>query len=421
MDIIVVGLSHKTAPIELREKLFFPTQDLRCSLERLINLPAIDEALILSTCNRVEILSSTQHVENAINEIKTFLADYHGLSLKHVAPHLYAYSGINAVKHVFRVASSLDSMVIGEPQILGQLKDSYRYAVEYGTTGPTINRFLHKAFFVAKRTRTETKVATSTVSVSHAVVDLARKIFNQIADKKILLIGAGEMAELATQHLLSHGVGNLLIANRTSDKALQFASRFGGTFVPFEQIPFHLPDADIIICSTAASHFVITREQTREALRRRKNRPVFMFDIAVPRNIEPTINTLANVYLYNIDDLKGITETNKRIREEEASKAEEIIDRETDTFTHWLDQQQIAPTIVSLRDKLERIRRQELKKTISRWKGLTPAELERLDTLTAAIVNKILHDPISHLKGEAHTDDLAEAVKRLFNLNNDKQ
>ncbi|MCD6352737.1 MAG: glutamyl-tRNA reductase [Proteobacteria bacterium] len=418
MNIIIVGLSHNTAPIEIREKLFFSSQELKTSLEKLIALPEICEGIILSTCNRVEILFSSSETKTATREITKFWADHHKMSLEETTPYLYFYTDQEAVSHLFRVASSLDSMVIGEPQILGQLKEAYRSAVKTRTTGSILNRLLHKAFFVAKRVRTETEIATTAVSVSFAVVELARKIFDKIDDKKILLIGAGKMAELATYYLVANGAHDLFIANRTSEKADNLVKRFGGKAVNIDDISLYLPMVDIIICSTAASNFIINREQTAKALKLRKNRPIFMFDTAVPRNIDPAVNTLSNVYLYDIDSLKGIVDENKGLREKEALRANEIIEKETSIFLKWLEQQKITPAIIELKEKLERIRRQELNKTLSRWKGIGDEEKEKLDALTEAIVSKILHDPINYLKREQAKNALSfEEVKKLFKLN----
>jgi glutamyl-tRNA reductase len=420
MDLIVAGLSHKTAPIEIREKLAFSPQELKTSLQKIINLPEIYEGIILSTCNRVEILFSARETKKGIQEIKNFLADYHKVSLKEITPHLYFYTGQEAIKHFFRVACSLDSMVVGEPQILGQLKNAYRSAVECKTTGSMLNRFLHKAFFVAKRVRTETNVASSAVSVSFAAVELARKIFNKLDDKKILLIGAGEMSELVTRHLVSNGIQDLFITSRTFERAHTLAKEFGGRAIEFDDFSAYLPRTDIIISSTGASHFIITHEQIETALRMRKNKPIFLIDIAVPRDVDPRVNNIPNVYLYDIDDLEGIVEANRLEREKEAYRAEEIIEKEKEQFFRWLQQQEVTPTIIKLKEKVERIRIKELEKTLSSWKGLGEKEKEKLDALTEAIVNKILHEPITCLKSEGVKNGLSiEQVSKLFKLNED--
>ncbi|MBW1678900.1 MAG: glutamyl-tRNA reductase [Deltaproteobacteria bacterium] len=420
MNFIIAGLSHKTAPLEIREKLSFSSRDLKTSLRKIISLPEISEGIIISTCNRVEILFSARETKKGIQEIKNFLADYHKVSLNEITPHLYFYTGQEAIKHFFRVACSLDSMVVGEPQILGQLKNAYRSAVECKTTGSTLNRFIHKAFSVAKRVRTETNIASSAVSVSFAAVELARKIFNKLDDKKILLVGAGEMSELVARHLVSNGIQDLFITNRTFEKAISLAKEFGGRAIGFDDFSAYLPRTDIIISSTGASHFIIAHEQVAMALRMRKNKPMFLIDIAVPRDVDPRVNNIPNVYLYDIDDLQGIVETNQLERGKEACRAEEIIEKEKERFFQWLQQQEVTPTIIKLKEKVERIRLKELKKTLSRWEGLGEKEKERLDTLTAAIVNKILHDPVTCLKSEGVKNGFSiEQVSKLFKLNED--
>ena len=417
MNVLVAGLSHKTAPVEIREKLSFSPQELTLPLQKIINLPAISEGIILSTCNRVEIIFSSREAEKGMREITDFLANHHKMPLDTITPHLYFFTGQEAVKHVFRVASSLESMIVGEPQILGQLKDAYRQASASKTTGAILNRLLHKAFFVAKRVRTETNIASSAVSVSFAAVELARKIFDELDDKKILLIGAGEMAELVVRYLISHGVHDLFVANRTFDRAQRLVKEFGGRAIPFDDIALYLSKIDILVSSTSARNFIITPEQTTVALKMRKNKPVFMIDIAVPRTIDPRINNIGNVYLYDIDDLEGIVESNKAQREKEASKAEKIIENEKIIFWNWLRQQEVTPTIVHLREKAERIRRRELEKTLSKWTTLQEPEKERLNALTASIVNKILHDPITRLKDEGGKNGFAlEEIQKLFKL-----
>lgn len=417
MNIIVAGLSHKTAPVEIREKLSFAPQELLVPLQQIINLPGISEGVILSTCNRVEILFSSREPQKGVRAVTNFLADHHGIPLDTIAPHLYFFAGEEAITHVFRVASSLDSMIVGEPQILGQLKDAYRQAVLSKTTGAILNRLLHKAFFVAKRVRTETNVASSAVSVSFAAVELARKIFADLGDKKILLIGAGEMAELVVRYLIAHGVQDLLVANRTFDRAQSLVKEFGGKAIPFEDIAMYLPQIDILVSSTSARDFVITPQKTTMALKIRKHKPIFMIDIGVPRTIDPRINSIANVYLYDIDDLEGIVESNKSQREREAFKAEAIIESEKTIFYTWLRQQEVTPTIVRLTKKAERIRRKELEKTLSKWPTLQEAEKERLNALTTSIVNKILHDPITRLKDEGTKNGFAlEEIQKLFKL-----
>jgi len=420
MNIIVAGLSHKTASIEIREKLSFSSQNLTSPLQEIVNFPSIYDAIILSTCNRVEIVCTAADSKKVIREIKVFLANFHNLSLDEITPHLYFYTGQDAIRHVFRVASSLDSMIIGEPQILGQLKDAFRSAVVNKTTGSILNRFLHKAFSVAKRVRTETDIASSAVSISFAAVELARKIFDNLEDKKILLIGAGEMAELVTRHLVSHMVKELFITNRTFEHALPLAQKFGGRVLKFDELFDNFPQMDIIISSTDAHDIIITYEKIAKALHARKNKPMFLIDIAVPRNIDPRVNDLPNVFLYNIDDLDGIVEKNRQVREKEAKQAENIVEEEQMRFYVWLQQQEATPTIITLKEKFEGIRLKEIEKTFSHWDGLREEDKEKINALTHAIVNKILHDPINFIKTKGGKNRFPiEEIKKIFNLNDE--
>jgi glutamyl-tRNA reductase len=309
-------------------------------------------------------------------------------------------------------------MVVGEPQILGQLKEFYTRASSIGATGAVLHRFFHKAFSVAKRVRTETGVAGRAVSVSSAAVELASKIFDHLEDKTAMLIGAGKMGELAARHLMAHGVGGMIVTNRTFDRAVEVAREFQGTPVPFERFAKYLPMADIVIGSTASTGFVLTEPVLSEALRERKYRPIFCIDLSVPRNFDPRINEMDNVYLYDIDDLGQVAEDNLEERAKEAEKAEHLVGEEVETFWRWLEQLEVVPTIVALRQKVEAIRRGELQKTLSSWKDLSDAEREALDSLTSAIVNKILHTPITRLKQKDQRTEAfyIDATRRLFDL-----
>ncbi len=419
MNIIVVGLSHHSAPIDLREKLAFAANSIEEPLRELVSLPDIAEGLIVSTCNRVEVYAVTRDIAAGIAQIKRFLADFHDLSFDAVEPHLYGYHGEHAIRHVFRVASSLDSLVVGEAQIIGQIKAAYGYAAEYKSSGLILNRFLHKAFSVAKRIRTETGIASSAVSVAFAAVELAKKIFGNLSDKTVLLIGAGEMGELAAKHFVSGGVRDVLVANRTFERGERLAEEFGGRAVRFDDLFDHLHKADIVLSSTGAAHFILEPKRVSEVLRRRKLRPMFFIDIAVPRDIDPEVNSLENVYLYNTDDLQGVVENNLEQRRREAEKAEEIVAGEIGQFQAWLASLEVVPTIVALRNHFEGIRRAELAKTLSSWKDLSPEEEKRLELLTSAIINKLLHVPTNVLKqtGQGNRTDLyLDAVRNLFAL-----
>jgi len=419
MNIVVVGLSHKTAAVEIREKVAFAPTHMEKPLHALVALDDITEGVIVSTCNRVEIYVTTRDIAGGIARVKRFLADHHNVNLETLEPHLYAYHGEDAIRHVFRVASSLDSMVVGEPQILGQIKTSYGYAAEYKSSGIILNRFLHKAFSVAKRVRTETKIASSAVSVAFAAVELARKIFNDLSDKTVMLIGAGEMCELAAKHFLNNGVRGLMVTNRTYERAERLAEEFDGKAVRFDDLFDQLHKADIILSSTGAPHTIIGARDLDEVMRRRKQKPMFFIDIAIPRDIDPAVNDVENVYLFTVDDLQEVVSANLQQRAEEARKAEDIVNQEIGQFFKWLSSLEVTPTIVALRSKFDEIRRAELDKTIAGWKDLPPDGQKRLEALTNAIMNKLLHPPTSLIKRAGQggrTDMYVDALRALFEL-----
>ena len=419
MNIVVVGLSHKTASVDIREKVAFAPTQMEKPLQGLVALQDITEAVIVSTCNRVEIYATTRDIAGGMARLKRFLADHHHLSLEVLEPHLYSHHGEAAIRHVFRVASSLDSMVVGEPQILGQIKTAYGYAAEYKSSGIILNRFLHKAFSVAKRVRTETKIASSAVSVSFAAVELAKKIFGDLSDKTVMLIGAGEMCELAAKHFLNNGVRGVMVTNRTFERAVRLAEEFDGKAIQFEDLFDQLHKADIILSSTGATHFVIKPKDVEEVIRRRKLKPMFFIDIAVPRDIDPKVNDVENVYLYDMDDLQGVVASNLQQRAEEAKKAEAIVEQEIGQFFKWLSSLSVTPTVVALRSRFEEVRQAELAKTLANWKDLTPEGQKRIEVLTSAIINKLLHQPTSVLKrneqGNRH-DLYVDALRNLFDL-----
>ena len=420
MHILVVGLSHKTASVDIREKVAFSPNTIDRPLKALVALEGINEGIIVSTCNRVEIYATTRDIAGGIARIRRFMADFHAIPYDTIEPHLYSYHGEDAIRHVFRVASSLDSMVVGEPQILGQIKTSYGYAAEFNTSGIILNRFLHKAFSVAKRVRTETKIASSAVSVSFAAVELARKIFNSLVDKTVLLIGAGEMCELAARHFLTNGAREIIVTNRTFERAQSLADEFGGRAIPFDTLEAHLHEADIVLSSTGATTTIIGPKDLEQVIRRRKMQPMFLIDIAVPRDIDPAVNDLESIYLYDMDDLQQVVSSNLEGRRQEAEKAEAIVNEEISQFARWIATLDVTPTIVTLRNKLEEVRRNEVEKSLQSWRD-APADAERrLDSLTLAIINKILHTPTNVLKkaGQGNRTDLyIDALSTLFELN----
>ena len=419
MNIIVVGLSHKTATVEIREKVAFSPNQIEKPLGELIQLEGIIEGVIVSTCNRVEIYATTRDIAGGIARIKRFMAEYHHLPFEALESHLYSFHAEAAIRHVFRVASSLDSMIVGEPQILGQIKTSYGYAAEFKSSGIILNRFLHKAFSVAKRVRTETKIASSAVSVAFAAVELAKKILGDLSDKTVMLVGAGEMCELAAKHFLNSGAKGVMVTNRTFERAERLAEEFGGEAVPFESFLEHLHRADIVLSSTGAPHCIIGPKDAEEVIKRRRSKPIFFIDIAVPRDIDPKVDDVENAYLFTVDHLQEIVQANLAQRGLEAEKAEEIIDQEIGQFHKWLSTLEVTPTIVALRNRFDEIRRAELDKTLSGWKELPPDAEKRLEALTVAMMNKLLHAPTHVLKlaGQGGRVDLyVDALRQLFEL-----
>ena len=420
MDIILVGLSHNTAPVEVREKLSFSGQMLSDGIKRLRGYENISECLILSTCNRVEIYAIVDQSEIGIARIKDFLHSYQTtLPLESISQHLYIHKNEAAVKHLFRVAASLDSMVVGEPQILGQVKDAFDTALLNKTTGVILNKLFKKAISVAKRVRTETRIAENAVSISYAAVELAKKIFSSLRDKRGMLVGAGEMGELAANYLVSSGIQEIVVSTRNYDRALNLAQTYNGRAVRFENFLEEMGRSDVVICSTGAPDYVIRSEHMQDIIHKRKNRPIFLIDISVPRNIDPAINKIDNVFLYDIDDMHAVVEANRRTRKEEADKGEQIIVEEVETFSKWFKSLEVVPTIVALREKVEDIRRKELERVTDKLRTLSPEEMAAVEGLTNTIISKILHGPLVALKSEANSSNgllYVETIKKIFNL-----
>jgi len=425
MSIILnIGMNHESAPVELRECLASDPMHTKRALAMMRDSQVIKEALFLSTCNRVEALVVAEAREKGSEVVKKIMAEIANLSVESLSDHLYEHEGMGAVRHIFRVASSLDSMVIGEPQILGQIKAAYAEASKEKTSGVIINRLMHRAFHVAKRVRTETGISEAAVSISYAAVELAKKIFNKLEGKKALLIGAGEMAELAARHFLNNGVSSIAVANRTLGRAVELAEQFGATPLSLDEIPYQLAEVDIVLSSTASTEIVITRDMVKGCLRKRRSRPLFLIDIAVPRDIDPRVNDLNNVYLFDIDDLKGVIETNMEQRRREATKAERIIEEEVVKFDKWLKTLAVVPTIISLREKAESIIQNELNRSSALLASLSPSQKQAVITLSRSIADKILNDPILFLKGRSGRPTLPtylDITKRLFNLDGEGQ
>jgi glutamyl-tRNA reductase len=415
MQLALVGLSHKTAPVEIRERLAFNSDALRSALLSLVRREEITEAIILSTCNRVEVVAESPD-DRLIRE---FLCDFHQISPDAVSKHLYSFRNADVIRHVFRVAASLDSMMIGEPQILGQVKEAYRIAADTGTVGMHLSALMTRAFAVAKKIRSETGISQSAVSISYAAVELARTIFGDLSGKTVMIIGASKMGELAARHLKRNGVSSVLVTNRTFERAVELAKVFEGAAVPFEHFTDHMDHADIVITSTGAPHFIIGKSLAEQIIHRRKNRPMFFIDIAVPRDIDPTVNEIDNAFLYDIDDLQQVIDSNLKERLKEATRAEEIVDSEVQAFCRKIQSREVVPTIVQLRDSLEKLRRDEIERNRRHLKDLSPEQQAAVDHITKSVINKILHTPIEQLKKMAHDPagaDFADVLRKIFDI-----
>src|SRR6266508_3214893 len=420
MNIIALGLNHRTAPVELRERLAVTETRLPEALARLKRWPGIDEGVILSTCNRVELYAVAKDAEYGLESLREYMVTIDsGVNPEQIEPHLYRLEGAEAIRHLFRVTASLDSMVVGEPQILGQVKDAFEAGLAQKSTGVVLNKVVKKAISVGKRVRTETKIAENAVSVSYAAVELAKKIFQNLSEKTVLLVGIGEMGKLAARHLIGAGVRHVMIANRNYERAIDLAKRFDALPVPFNQVHHEMAGADIVLCATAADTYVIGPDDVHRALRSRKNRPMFLIDISDPRNIDPAVGSLDNAYLYNIDDLQSQVVTNLEQRRLEALKAEDIVRGEVPPVVLWLKSLEVVPTIVALRRKADSILREEIDRILAKLGPLSPRQRELVEELATAITNKLLHSPLIALKAEADSSNgalFAETAQRLFDL-----
>ena len=420
MSIVLVGVNHKSAPIEVRERLAFTEDACAAGLRSLVDGQIVREALIVSTCNRVEVLTETANgkLSDTTERVIQFLSRSDYLPRSFYETHLYTHADDQAVRHLFRVTSSLDSMVVGEPQVLGQVRKAYSIALEAGTAGRILNRLVHHAFRVAKRVRNETGIGANAVSISYMAVELGKKIFKSLEGQTALLIGAGEMAELSARHLINAGVSRVLLANRTAEPAARLATELGGEAVSFDQLSNYLAEADIVICSTAADHYVITEQMARDALNKRRNRPSFFIDISVPRNIDPAVGDIANVFVFDIDDLESVISSNIREREREAQRAELIVESEIMQFQQALRALDIGPTIGALRQKLQDIARQELTNQRNRLGPLTPEQERAVEALLVSTVNKISHPLLSHMRRSYDGSDAEtiQAWRDIFGL-----
>ena len=419
MKLLITGVSHKTAPVEVRERLAFAEATVPGALRDLLARDGIMEAMVLSTCNRVEIAVSADDRVDPLASVDAFLHESRGMSPGKLGPCLYHHEGREAVHHLFRVAASLDSMVIGEPQILGQLKSSYAVAKANDCLSGLLEAVVTRAFGVAKRVRSETGVGQMAVSVSYAAVELARKIFGSLSGRTVMIVGSGKMSELAARHLRRSGASHIFVTNRTYERAQELAAVFQGTPVEYQRFLGILPEVDIVITSSGAPHYILNKEEMQRVIAARRNKPAFLIDIAVPRNIDPAVNEIDNVFLYDIDDLQGVVNANLRERVREAERAEALVAQEVERMMGRLKVQEVAPTIVSLQEQLEQIRNAEIERTRRKFGPLTPEQEEALESLTRGIINKIAHGPISELRRHAGRPDgvqIIDAIRQVFHL-----
>lgn len=415
MTILTLGLNHNSAPVSVRERLVFPAERLQAALRKLIALPEVEEAAILSTCNRTEVYCG---VETANQDLLIeWIAQEQSLRREDLRPYLYTHVDTGTIRHMFRVACGLDSMILGEPQILGQMKSAYQIAAEAGTLGKTLGKLFQHTFSAAKKVRTDTAIGSSPVSVAFAAVRLAQRIFDSLRNQTAILIGAGETIELTARHLYEQGIGELIIANRTYDRAHTLAAQFNGFAISLAELPKHLAKADIVVSSTASQLPILGKGSVESAIRARKHKPIFMVDLAVPRDIEPEVEQLRDVYLYTVDDLRNTVEENMKSRQEAAKQAEEIIDTEVEHFISWLRAQGAAATIRDFRAHADQIREEALNKALRALKrGKQPEEA--LDLLANALTNKLTHIPSTQIRqaGMNERHDLIAAARELFKL-----
>jgi glutamyl-tRNA reductase len=411
MVIFSTGFNYKTAPVEIREKLAITENNYGLILEKLNSIEDVYEICVISTCNRVELYGvSNDNVGKVKEEILRILSQYSAVPVNTLKDYLFFYTNKEAIRHIFRVSSSLDSMVIGEPQIVCQFKDSFTKAKEYKAVRHILTRLFDKALNVSKKIRTSTGISRRAVSISYAAVLLAKKIFGDLKDKNVLIIGAGEMAELAAKHLHSLNVKHIFVSNRTFEKAVELADKFSGSAIRFEKIQEFLPEADIIIVSTGAKEPILKKEDVKRAIKSRKD-PLFIIDISVPRNVEESVNELEGVYLYNIDDLKQVVNSNLEERKMEAQRAEFIIDEEVEKFVKWLNTLKVSPVISSVRDYADKLRQQQLEKLFKQMPYLNEKERETIDLAMRSLINKLLHRPTMYIKDKAAKEGNTEVVK----------
>jgi glutamyl-tRNA reductase len=419
MKLWVTGLNHRTAPVAVRERLAFAPADLETAVGHLKSLPGVVEGMILSTCNRVEVAVTADDDVDPQGSLEVFLAQARRVEPQGLHQYLYGFEGREAIRHLFRVAASLDSMVVGEPQILGQLKSAYSVAKNQGAVSGLLDTVITRAFGVAKRVRTETDIGVSAVSISYAAVELAREIFGSLKNQRVMLIGAGKMSELAARHLARSGVQQIYVTNRTESRAKALAELVRGAIVPYDQFRTKLKEVDIVLTSSGATDYILHKDEMKKIIESRKNRPMFLIDIAVPRNIEPAVNELDNIFLYDIDDLQRVVDENLKGRMDQAAEADKIVAEEVERLEAWMRTRQVGPVIVSLQDHLEQIRQSEIDRMKGKLGPLTPQQEQAIEMLTRGIVNKIAHGPISQLRKQAESADgttALEAIRSMFRL-----
>jgi glutamyl-tRNA reductase len=421
MSLTLIGVNHKTAPIEVRERIAISREDLPEATRALAAVPGVAECMIVSTCNRVEILAAVerQGADASPNtDLTAFLHRYFGLDPALLAPHLYEHRDREAVRHLFRVAASLDSMVVGEPQILGQVKEAFAVARASGTVAGQLEHLLQSAFAVAKKVRTETEIGSNSVSIASVAVELARKIFGSLQGRTVFLVGAGKMSELSARHLVQQGAGTILVTNRTQERARRMAESFQGQVIPYDRLYETASQADIVISSTGAPHPIFRREHGQAFLHRRRNRPMFFIDIAVPRDVDPEMGKLEGIFVYDIDDLQQVAAAHMAERSREATDAETLIAGEVERFHRRQRAVNVAPAIVALQQQAEEIRQSELKRAQTRLGPLNAEQLAAVDALTRGLVNKLLHPPMQALKQAARENDAVrmEALCETWSL-----
>ena len=418
-EILLVGISHKTAAVEIREQISFSKNDIHKALGGLGNLPSVVESVIISTCNRVEIYAVTSEVDRCIEDIKNFIYSFHNIPIGFPESKFYILVQKDAVKHLYKVTSSIDSMVIGEPQILGQVKEFYQKAFNSGSTGIILNRLFQSSFFAAKKVRSETKIGSNAISVSYLTVELAKRIFEDLSARSVMLIGTGEMGELSARYLMNSGVKNLLISSRSYDNAYSLSQKLNGEPIKLEEIYYRLKDVDIVITATGSADFIIKEDHIHQALKLRKNEPMFLIDIAVPRDIDPRIEDISGVYLYDVDDLQNVMEKNVKSRTEHAKHAELIIDDVERSFSRWLEGLKVLPTIIELKSYFEKVKYAELQKALRKL-GETDERRQRIiENMATGIVEKLMHHPVNNLKRESSTSLgtlYTDTIKQLFGL-----